>query len=220
LEAEVLGRNPSGERLIRFTGDRVIEEIDRIGHVPLPPYIRRADDAADRARYQTVYARERGSAAAPTAGLHFTEESLASCRKAGAEIAAVTLHVGLGTFQPLRAGNLDDVRVHAEHYAIGPDALASVSAARRRVVVGTTAVRAIETLAATGRPAGETDLFIHPGFEFRLTDAILTNFHLPRSSLLVLVSAFAGVDLTLAAYRHAVEAGYRFYSYGDCMLIV
>jgi S-adenosylmethionine:tRNA ribosyltransferase-isomerase len=220
LEAEVVGRSAFGERLLRFecAGD-FLAEIARIGHTPLPPYIRRADTSADRERYQTVFAREPGSAAAPTAGLHFTQELLDACRSAGAEIATVTLHVGLGTFQPLREENLQAAKLHAESYSISAESLETIGRARRRVVVGTTAVRTLETFARTGAPSGETDLFIRPGFDFRLTDALLTNFHLPRSSLLVLVCAFAGRDRALEAYRHAVEAEYRFYSYGDCMLI-
>jgi S-adenosylmethionine:tRNA ribosyltransferase-isomerase len=224
LEAEVLGRNEHGERLVRFNcrGD-LFDALDRIGHVPLPPYIRRPDQPPDRDRYQTVYARERGSVAAPTAGLHFTPETLEECRRAGASIARVTLHVGLGTFQPLHAERLEDVRLHSEQFAIGADAAHTMSQARRLIAVGTTAVRTIETAMLRGGLAemsGDTDLFIAPGFRFAATGALLTNFHLPRSSLLVLVCAFAGRELALEAYRHAVESGYRFYSYGDCMLVL
>jgi len=172
----------------------------------------------DRERYQTVFARERGSVAAPTAGLHFTPEILDACRAAGAGIAYVTLHVGLGTFQPLHEEEVENVRLHSEQFSIMPDNVARMRAASRRICVGTTSVRSVES-AWRGRQ-GETDLFIHPGFEFLATDAMLTNFHLPQSSLLMLVCAFAGTEVVLEAYRHAVEAGYRFYSYGDCMLIV
>lgn len=210
LKATILDRGELGERTLRFEGD-VDRELERIGHVPLPPYIRRADEPFDRERYQTVYAREKGSVAAPTAGLHFTREILAACP----EIAYVTLHVGLGTFQPLHEGH----RLHTEHYEVTPENEAKIRAAARRVAVGTTSVRTLESLASRG-PRGETDLFIYPGFEFQLTDAMLTNFHLPRSSLLMLVCAFAGKDFVLDAYRHAVEQRYRFYSYGDCMLII
>ena len=210
LKAQILERGELGERTLRFEGD-VDRELERIGHVPLPPYIRRPDEPADRERYQTVYAREKGSVAAPTAGLHFTPEILAACP----EIAYVTLHVGLGTFQPIHSEH----RLHTEHYEVTPDNEAKIRAAARRVAVGTTSVRTLESLASRG-PRGETDLFIVPGFEFQLTDAMLTNFHLPQSSLLLLVCAFAGRDFALAAYRHAVEQRYRFYSYGDCMLII
>jgi S-adenosylmethionine:tRNA ribosyltransferase-isomerase len=228
LEAEVIARREFGERTLRFaTEGDVYEEFERIGHVPLPPYIKRRDEAADRERYQTVFAREKGSAAAPTAGLHFTPQVLDACRARGAEIAFVTLHVGLGTFQPIHGDRIEGHRLHTEHYRITADNAARMAAARRLVAVGTTSVRSIESAmkSATrgGGPresSGETDLFIYPGFEFRGTGAMLTNFHLPRTSLLLLVCAFAGKDLTLAAYRHAVEQRYRFYSYGDCMLIM
>lgn len=217
LTAEILGRGAFGERIVRLhpQGD-LFEVLDRVGHVPLPPYIRRADAAPDRERYQTVFARERGSVAAPTAGLHFTPEILDACRAAGADIARVTLHVGLGTFQPLHAERIEDVHLHAESLHVPEATVRALDAARRVVAVGTTSVRAIETLPGSA----QTDLFIAPGFEFRRTQALLTNFHLPQSSLLILVCAFAGTELTLAAYRHAVEQRYRFFSYGDCMLIV
>lgn len=219
VEAEVLTRGEFGERALRFDyGGDLRELFERIGHVPLPPYIKRGDAAQDRERYQTVFAREGGSVAAPTAGLHFTGEVLEACRNAGAEIAHVTLHVGLGTFQPLRVAEVEAVKLHEEKFSIGEESLRKMRAAGRRVCVGTTSVRAVES-AWRGR-TGETDLFISPGFEFQATRAMLTNFHLPKSSLLMLVCAFAGREKTLAAYRHAVEAGYRFYSYGDCMLLV
>ncbi len=217
LAADILGRGEFGERTVRLrpSGD-VFDVLDRVGHVPLPPYIRRPDQAADRERYQTVFARQRGSVAAPTAGLHFTPAILDACRQAGAEIAHVTLHVGLGTFQPLHGNSIEDVKLHRESLIVPQATIRAMDAARRVVAVGTTSVRAIESPAQEG----ETDLFICPGFVFRRTGALLTNFHLPQSSLLVLVCAFAGKDLTLAAYRHAVENRYRFFSYGDCMLIV
>jgi S-adenosylmethionine:tRNA ribosyltransferase-isomerase len=224
LEAEVIARRCFGERTLRFHTDRdIYEEFERIGHVPLPPYIKRHDDAADRERYQTVFARELGSAAAPTAGLHFTAEVLEACRARGADIAFVTLHVGLGTFQPIHGDRIEGHRLHSEHYRITADNAARMTAARRLVAVGTTSVRTIESAARTGglrEASGETDIFIYPGFEFRATGGMLTNFHLPGTSLLLLVCAFAGQDLALGAYRHAVEQRYRFYSYGDCMLIV
>jgi S-adenosylmethionine:tRNA ribosyltransferase-isomerase len=217
LSAEILGRGEFGERSVRLhaSGD-LFETIERVGHVPLPPYVRRPDTAMDRERYQTVYARERGSAAAPTAGLHFTSEVLKACQAAGAEIARVTLHVGLGTFQPLRSEELEKIHLHKEFFRVPPQTIQAMDRATRVVAVGTTCVRAIES----DPSSPETDLFIYPGFRFRRTGALLTNFHLPRSSLLVLVCAFAGTDLTLAAYCHAVEQRYRFFSYGDCMLIL
>ncbi len=217
LSAEILGRGSYGERLVRLhpKGD-LFEVLDRVGHVPLPPYIRRPDTSSDRDRYQTVFARERGSVAAPTAGLHFTPEILDDCRQAGAEIAKVTLHVGLGTFQRIHTEQLGQVHLHSEIFHVPHEAIRAMDAASRVIAVGTTSVRAIESPPA----ASETDLFISPGFPFRRTQALLTNFHLPKSSLLVLVCAFAGTDLALAAYRHAVESRYRFFSYGDCMLIL
>lgn len=224
LAAEVIARRDFGERTLRFEapGD-IYDEFEKIGHVPLPPYIKRRDEASDRERYQTVFAREKGSAAAPTAGLHFTPAVLDACRGRGADIAFVTLHVGLGTFQPIRGDIVEGQRLHSEHYAITPENAARMTGAQRIVAVGTTSVRTIESAMRSGglhESSGETDIFIYPGFQFRATGAMLTNFHLPRTSLLLLVSAFAGKELALAAYRHAVEQRYRFYSYGDCMLIV
>ncbi|MBS1856761.1 MAG: tRNA preQ1(34) S-adenosylmethionine ribosyltransferase-isomerase QueA [Acidobacteria bacterium] len=221
LEGEITGRGEFGERTVRFGGEEdPWTAFERIGHVPLPPYIKRADGQADRERYQTVFAREKGSVAAPTAGLHFTGEVLEACRGAGAEVAYVTLHVGLGTFQPLHAEQVEAAHLHSEHYRVPRETVRAMERARRVVAVGTTAVRTIETAARTGDLEGETDLFLYPGAEFRRVGAMLTNFHLPRTSLLLLVCAFAGKELTLAAYRHAVEEEYRFYSYGDCMLVV
>jgi S-adenosylmethionine:tRNA ribosyltransferase-isomerase len=214
IQAEIIGRGEYGERTVRFHLDGDIYEVlQRIGHVPLPPYIKRTDRADDRERYQTVFARETGSVAAPTAGLHFTTEILDECREAGVEIAYVTLHVGLGTFQPVRGEKL-----HSERFHVANENAEKIRAAKRVVCAGTTSVRAVESM-LLGR-AGETDLFIRPGFSFQRTDAMLTNFHLPESSLLMLVCAFGGRDFILSAYRHAVEAGYRFYSYGDCMLVL
>ncbi len=221
LEGEIIARGEFGERTVRFSGaDDLFAEFEKIGHVPLPPYIKRTDQPADRERYQTVFARERGSVAAPTAGLHFTAEVLDACRARGAEVARVTLHVGLGTFQPLHAERVEDGRLHAERYRITEENAALLRAAGRVVAVGTTSVRTIESAWSTGEMSGETDIFIYPGFEFRRVGAVLTNFHLPRTSLLLLVCAFAGKELALAAYHHAVEQRYRFYSYGDCMLVV
>jgi S-adenosylmethionine:tRNA ribosyltransferase-isomerase len=227
LKAEVVDRGTFGERRIRFDpSDDFFAAIDRLGHVPLPPYIGRDDRATDRERYQTVYARDRGSVAAPTAGLHFTPEILNQIRQQGVEIAEVTLHVGLGTFQPIRVDRVEDHKIHRESYRISPEAADAVNGARnagRRVVaVGTTTVRTLEYAAASGRivaGSGEADIFIYPGYQFRTVGAMLTNFHLPQSTLLLLVGGFAGRDRTLAAYEHAVSAKYRFYSYGDCMFI-
>jgi S-adenosylmethionine:tRNA ribosyltransferase-isomerase len=225
LEAEIVGRGEYGQRTVRFHGEGDLYEwFDRIGHVPLPPYIKRPDESEDRERYQTVFARERGSAAAPTAGLHFTPEVLEDCRRAGAQAAYLTLHVGLGTFQPLHPEQIERRRLHSETYRITAENAALMRAAARRVAVGTTTLRAIETAAlrhgAVQASHGETGLFITPGYEFRAAGALLTNFHLPRTSLLLLVCAFAGRELTLEAYRHAVRENYRFFSYGDCMLIL
>jgi S-adenosylmethionine:tRNA ribosyltransferase-isomerase len=229
LQAEVLARGEFGERRIRFQpSDDFFAVLDRIGHIPLPPYIARPDSPEDRARYQTVYAQQPGSVAAPTAGLHFTPEILDRIRERGVESAEITLHVGLGTFQSVRVERLEDHKIHSESYSISSSAAASISqvlqASRRIVAVGTTTVRALEhairigagTIAAGPATA---DLFIYPGFEFRVVKAMLTNFHLPQSTLLMLVSAFAGRDNALRAYEHAVHARYRFYSYGDCMFI-
>jgi S-adenosylmethionine:tRNA ribosyltransferase-isomerase len=221
LTAEILERGEYGERTVRFDCEgNIYEALNRIGHVPLPPYIHRSDEASDRERYQTVFARHVGSVAAPTAGLHFTPEALDRCRAAGAGIAYVTLHVGLGTFQPVHEEQVEKHRLHSEWFEIPAESRRHMQEASRVIAVGTTSLRSIETAAHTGRESGETDLFILPGFEFRTADALLTNFHLPRSSLLMLVCALAGREFTLAAYEHAVRAEYRFYSYGDCMLII
>ena len=230
LEADVIERGAFGERLLCFAPvEDFFGALDRIGHVPLPPYIRRDDGGEDRDRYQTVFARERGSVAAPTAGLHFTNANLDALRTRGVEIAYVTLHVGLGTFAPLRVERVDEVRLHSEHYAISPATADAVNRAksegRRIVAVGTTVVRTLEAAAQRSSEdsieahVGQTDIFIQPGFEFRVVNALVTNFHLPRSSLLILVSAFAGREPVLAAYLHAIQSGYRFFSYGDCMFL-
>ncbi len=225
--AEVGGRQ--GELFeLRFTGDvPVIELLDRVGHVPLPPYIEREDTESDRQRYQTVYARQPGAVAAPTAGLHFDKAMLASLDEQGIDTAFITLHVGAGTFQPVRAENLADHHMHRERVEIDARACDKINAARkdgRRVIaVGTTVVRTLEsTVASDGTIEpfqGETDIFIYPGYRFKIIDALLTNFHLPESTLLMLVCAFAGRELMLRAYQHAVEQQYRFFSYGDAMFI-
>jgi S-adenosylmethionine:tRNA ribosyltransferase-isomerase len=230
LEAEVLERGEFGERLLRFAPvDDFFATLDRIGHMPLPPYIRRDDANADRERYQTVFSREPGSVAAPTAGLHFTPQILDAITSRGVEIASVTLHVGLGTFAPLRVTRLDEVRLHRERFTLSESTADAVNRAiregRRIVAAGTTVVRTLEhcALQAAGgelkSQSGVTDIFISPGFHFRMVGALLTNFHLPRSSLLMLVCAFAGREPVLAAYRHAVSEQYRFFSYGDCMFL-
>lgn len=221
LRGKIVARGELGERTVQFESEMdIYDAIERVGHIPLPPYIKRPDVESDRERYQTVFARERGSVAAPTAGLHFTPEILSQCQAAGADIARVTLHVGLGTFQPLHETEVERNALHSERYSVPREAWQSIGRAERVVTVGTTSVRTVESAAASGQLTGDTQLFIHPGYEFRRVGAMLTNFHLPRTSLLVLVCAFAGRELALAAYRHAVEERYRFFSYGDCMLIV
>jgi S-adenosylmethionine:tRNA ribosyltransferase-isomerase len=244
LEAHVEARGSFGLRRLRFSPTEGFEvAISRLGHVPLPPYIRRADEPADRERYQTIFAREARAVAAPTAALHFTPEVTSRMHERGIEFAEITLDVGLGTFEPVRTKILEQHRIHTETYEIPPataEAISRARAAKRPVVaIGTTVVRALEDAAAkslagfpdSSRPShpasdisirpgrAEADLFLYPGKEFRVVDRMLTNFHLPRSSLLALVAAFAGLDHVLAAYRHAVDTGYRFYSYGDCMFI-
>jgi S-adenosylmethionine:tRNA ribosyltransferase-isomerase len=230
LAAEIVARGEFGERHLRF--DSVADFFDvlqRIGHIPLPPYIDRPDTPLDREQYQTVYARPLGSVAAPTAGLHFTPAVLDRLRARGIETAEVTLHVGLGTFQPIRVEVVEEHKIHREWYSISAEAAERIQGARdagRRIVaVGTTTVRTLE-FAARQSPHGrispqssDADIFIYPGFDFRVVGALLTNFHLPKSTLIMLVSALAGRDRTLAAYKHAVRERYRFYSYGDCMFI-
>ena len=236
LEGEIVARGQLGLRTIRFEscdGQEVGSLLERLGHIPLPPYIDREDESSDRSRYQTVFAKLRGAIAAPTAGLHFTPEILKKIRERGVETCEVTLHVGLGTFQPIHAQDLQNHVMHAESYEISEETAQTIAAARsngRKILaVGTTVVRALEDAALRAFHSGsreplssghaEARLFITPGFSFRVVDALLTNFHLPRSTLLALVCAFAGTKHVLNAYRHAVEAEYRFYSYGDCMLI-
>lgn len=231
LDGEVMERTAHG-RHVRFTtpdGTPVMEAIRRLGHMPLPPYIKRADVASDRDRYQTVYARQEGSVAAPTAGLHFTPELLAALDARGIARTSITLHVGYGTFQPVRATLVADHRMASESYEVSAAAAAALSGARREgrriIAVGTTTTRTLESLAIdehgeVGPGRGETALFISPGFGFRLVNGLVTNFHVPRSSLLMLVSAFAGIEPIREAYRIAVAERYRFYSYGDAMLIL
>jgi S-adenosylmethionine:tRNA ribosyltransferase-isomerase len=231
LHGEILERRFFGRRVIRLwtdDGSAVDAAIDAIGHVPLPPYIKRVDTVEDRDRYQTVFARSRGSVAAPTAGLHFTGALLEALGARGVMVAEITLHVGYGTFQPVRVDRVEDHRLEPERYAIDDSAASLVNGAlaegRRVIAVGTTTTRTLEAVARAhdGRilaGKGATDLFIYPGFEFRVIRGLLTNFHLPRSSLLMLVAAFAGHDRVRHAYAAAIEARYRFYSYGDAMLI-
>jgi S-adenosylmethionine:tRNA ribosyltransferase-isomerase len=236
LEGEILRHGERGLRTVRFISHNqlsVSQHFERLGHVPLPPYIERADETADRERYQTVFAKRPGAIAAPTAGLHFSPEILEKIRARGVEISELTLDVGLGTFQPIHGETLEDHVMHAESYEIPAETADHIQAARRArrpiVAVGTTVVRALEDAARRSAEAGSSGLvlpgkadarlFIVPGFQFRVVDGLLTNFHLPRSTLLALVCAFAGREHILRAYEHAVAAGYRFYSYGDCMLI-
>ena len=232
LRGEVLERQFFGRRVVRLwseDGSGVDQAVDAIGHVPLPPYIKRADRAEDRDRYQTVFARARGSVAAPTAGLHLTRPLLSALGERGVTIVEITLHVGYGTFQPVRVERVEDHRLDAERYEIAEATAALINNAldeRRRIIaVGTTTTRTLEAavMAHGGRlqaGSGSTDLFIYPGFAFRVVGGLMTNFHLPQSSLLMLVGAFAGRERVLAAYRAAVAERYRFYSYGDAMLIL
>ncbi len=224
---EAVIESEEGEfRYIRF--NTIIDDswLDTHGHIPLPPYIKRDDTSADHERYQTVYAKIPGSSAAPTAGLHFTDELLAEIKRLGIETAFVTLHVGLGTFLPVRTEKIEDHIMHEEYYQISPEAAAAVNRAKREgrrvVAVGTTSVRTLESAwKDNSLPAGEgaTSIFIYPGYTFKVVDSLFTNFHTPESTLLMLVSAFAGRDLILESYREAVKEGYRFFSYGDAMLI-
>ena len=231
IEAEILDRRFHGRRLIRLrtTSGDVAAMVDALGHVPLPPYIKRPDNESDRDRYQTVFARTRGSIAAPTAGLHFTPDVVSELTARGIELTSITLHVGYGTFQPIRVAVVEDHRMDSEQFEVTLEAAAAINRARREgrrvIAVGTTTTRTLESLpeAADGEIAaatGSTDLFIRPGHRFRIVNGLVTNFHLPKSSLLLLVSAFAGREHVLNAYRHAIRERYRFYSYGDAMLIV
>jgi S-adenosylmethionine:tRNA ribosyltransferase-isomerase len=236
LQAEILSRGELGIRTVRLSATNslsVEKNLERLGHVPLPPYIHRPDEPADRERYQTVFARQPGAVAAPTAGLHFTPEILEMLRAKGCETCEVTLAVGLGTFQPVHTETIEEHKIHSESYEISPETAEKICRARRDsrpiLAVGTTVVRTLEDAAARASAAGSADpllpsrteaqIFILPGHRFRAVDQLLTNFHLPKSTLLALVAAFAGRDNILAAYKHAVDEKYRFYSYGDCMLI-
>ncbi|MGE0393256.1 MAG: tRNA preQ1(34) S-adenosylmethionine ribosyltransferase-isomerase QueA [Vicinamibacterales bacterium] len=230
IEGEILDHHFHGRRTVRLwrpDGGSVDEAVDAIGHIPLPPYIQRDDAASDRDRYQTVYARARGSIAAPTAGLHFTPAILSALNARGVQMVTVTLHVGYGTFKPVRVDRVEDHAVDPEPFEVTEETAAVIAEARRQgrrvIAVGTTTTRVLESLDVDGdrvRPGrGRTDLFIHPGHRFRVVQGLITNFHLPKSSLLMLVSAFASRERILAAYGEAVRRRYRFYSYGDAMLI-
>ena len=234
LEAEILAAGEFGERTLRFSPTPDFHAIlNKIGHMPLPPYIHRDDRPEDRDRYQTVFSHEPGSAAAPTAGLHFTPEILTQLKQKHIQIETITLHVGLGTFQPVRAEKLEDIRLHSEHYTVPPATAKAINAAlqagNRIIAVGTTTTRTLEHCAqiAPGEPlsahSGQTSIFLSPGYSFQIVSGLLTNFHLPKSTLLMLVSAFAaresGREIVLAAYDHAVRQKYNFFSYGDCMLL-
>jgi len=238
IEAEVSAITESGKRIIEFagysSGENLMEVFEKIGEMPTPPYIKRASGssraaATDRLRYQTVYARQSGSVAAPTAGLHFTDEVLRRLDDKGVPVCKILLHVGYGTFKPVRAENIEEHEMEPEFYSIGAETAARIHAlkekGRKLVAVGTTSARCLEYFARENYPSasaasGWCDLFIYPGFEFRMLNGLITNFHLPKSTLLMLVSAFAGRELTLDCYREAISLGYRFYSYGDCMLIL
>jgi S-adenosylmethionine:tRNA ribosyltransferase-isomerase len=236
LECEIVSRGELGLRIVHFhsaNAEAATAHIEKLGHIPLPPYIDRADEESDRQRYQTVFARQPGAVAAPTAGLHFTEEVLKRIHARGCETCEVTLDVGLGTFQPVHTDVLEDHRIHSETYEISEEVANRIHAAKKEkrpvLAIGTTVVRTLEDAAARAIKAktsqavsvgrSEANLFIYPGYKFQVVDMLLTNFHLPKSTLLALVAAFAGKENVLAAYHHAVEQQYRFFSYGDCMLI-
>ena len=227
LHVEIAGREDEFFLLNFPQSEPLLEIFQRYGHVPLPPYIERSDRESDTERYQTVYAKHVGAVAAPTAGLHFTRPLLEKLQQLGVNIGEVTLHVGAGTFKPVKAQQLDQHKMHAEHATVSPaicDKIKMTKQAGGRVIaVGTTCVRALETAAAQGELQefmGETSIFIYPGFQFKVVDGLITNFHLPRSTLIMLVSAFAGYTKTMQAYKHAVQKNYRFFSYGDAMLIM
>ncbi len=223
LSAEVLETVDGGNRLVRFSFEGDFYDIlDRIGQMPLPPYI--TEKLQNNDRYNTIYCRETGSAAAPTAGLHFTEKEFAQCREMGVDTAFVTLHVGLGTFRPVKEDDILNHKMHTEHYTIPPETAEKIRACKERggrvIAVGTTSCRTLESAAQSGKAIDDTSIFIYPGYEFKCIDGLITNFHLPESTLIMLVSAFLGHERTLAAYKTAIEERYRFFSFGDCMLIV
>jgi len=220
ITATVIDTNPEGHRRVKFSGvENILDVLPKIGETPLPPYIKRRADSSDAERYQTVFAKHLGSVAAPTAGLHFTPEIIKQLRERGAQTTFVTLHVGLGTFAPVKTDNVEEHMMHEERFVVPPETIQLIESAKRVIAVGTTTVRVLESLVPENR-TGRTNIFIYPPFEFRVVDALLTNFHLPRSTLLMLVSAFAGSEMALAAYAEAVRERYRFFSYGDAMLIL
>jgi len=227
LQGEIVEHTDSGGRIVHFTYQGIFEEVlDKLGEMPLPPYIQKKLE--DKNRYQTVYAKEEGSAAAPTAGLHFTEELFEKLKNKGVHTAFLTLHIGLGTFRPVKSENVEEHKMHSEYYSVSKETAQLINQTkdmgRRVVAVGTTCIRTLETIGdAEGKvqeSSGWTDIFIYPGYKFKVVDAVITNFHLPKSSLIMLISAFAGTDFTKEAYRVAVEEKYRFYSFGDAMLII
>lgn len=222
-QCRVLGRVDDLFSIQCVGDDSILTILDKIGHIPLPPYITRADDAADLMRYQTVFAQQAGAVAAPTAGLHFDESLMQAIAAKGVQQAFVTLHVGSGTFQPVRVENLADHLMHKEYFEVSDASINAIANAKanggRVVAIGTTALRALESAAQLQTGSGDTDLFITPGYEFKVVDALLTNFHLPESTLLMLVAAFAGYDSVMQAYQHAIAHSYRFFSYGDAMFI-
>lgn len=223
LSAEVLETLEGGNRLVRFAFDGDFYNIlDRIGQMPLPPYI--TEKLQNNDRYNTIYCHETGSAAAPTAGLHFTEAEFEKCREMGVDTAFVTLHVGLGTFRPVKEDNILEHKMHTEHYSIPDETAVKIRECKERggrvIAVGTTSCRTLESAAQSGKSADDTSIFIYPGYEFKCIDGLITNFHLPESTLIMLVSAFLGREKTLAAYKNAIDERYRFFSFGDCMLII
>lgn len=226
LSCEILETTDFGGRIVQFKFTGIFEEIlDRLGQTPLPPYI--TEELADKERYQTVYARERGSAAAPTAGLHFTKELMEKIKEKGVNLAFVTLHVGLGTFRPVNTDDITNHVMHREYYSVSPEAAELINKTKKNggrvIAVGTTAIRTLETASSSGQleaKSGWTEIFIYPGYEFKMIDAAVTNFHLPKSTLLMLISALAGKENVLAAYQEAVAQKYRFFSFGDAMLII
>ncbi|NPA12990.1 MAG: tRNA preQ1(34) S-adenosylmethionine ribosyltransferase-isomerase QueA [Aquificae bacterium] len=220
----LLEKGEGGKAKVKLVGENVKELINRYGHIPLPPYIKREDTQSDRQMYQTVFARKEGAVASPTAGLHFTQELLKRIKDKGVNISFITLHVGIGTFKPITQEDFTKHRIHEEFYSIPEETIQLINKTKEKgksvVAVGTTVVRTLETYGKTGKREGYSNLFIYPPFQFKVVDKLITNFHLPKSSLLLLVSAFAGKDLILSAYREAVEKKYRFFSYGDAMLIL
>jgi len=227
LQGEIIDHTDSGGRIVHFTYQGIFEEVlDRLGEMPLPPYIQK--ELKDKDRYQTVYAKEQGSAAAPTAGLHFTEELFEKLKNKGINTAFLTLHIGLGTFRPVKSENVEDHTMHSEYYSISKETAQLINQTKemgkRVIAVGTTCIRTLETVGDVNglvqESSGWTDIFIYPGYKFKVVDAVITNFHLPKSSLIMLISAFAGTDFVKEAYRVAVEEKYRFYSFGDAMLII